>query len=93
LIADFGLKKGSGEWGVGNGVKEVIPDSPFPTPLLQSAIENFITNYRMRTTASSENLNKRTLVLSLLLRHAAGVKVAVDSKIASVMKGQRMCVA
>jgi len=41
LIADCGLraKKGSGELGVGSGVKEVIPQlptpySPLPTPLL-----------------------------------------------------------
>ena len=34
LIADCGLrtKKGSGEWGVGNGGKKLFHHSPFPTP-------------------------------------------------------------
>src|SRR5262245_33276245 len=52
---------------------------------LISAIENFITNNRMRTPASSENLNKRALDPPRPLRLAAAVKVAFDSKIASVM--------
>jgi hypothetical protein len=47
----------------------------------------------MRTTASSENLNKRALDLPRPLIHSTGGKVSFDTKITSVMKGLRMRVA
>jgi hypothetical protein len=79
LFIDWGI--GSEEWGMGLGEKILLLflHSRFSTPLLhqQSAIENFITNNRMRTSASSENLNKQALDLPRLLRHATEVKVAV----------------
>jgi hypothetical protein len=56
-------------------------------------VEKFITNYRMRTTASSENLNKRALDPLALLVTRPESKSAFDSKIASVMKAPQTCVA
>ena len=60
---------------------------------LISAIENFITNYRMRTTASSENLNKRALDPIALFVTRPEPKSTFDSKITSVMKVSLSCVA
>jgi hypothetical protein len=60
---------------------------------LISAIENFITNNRMRTPASSENLNKRALDPLALFVTRPESKSTFDSKIASVMKAPQTCVA
>jgi len=60
---------------------------------LISVIENFITNYRMRTAASSENLNKRALDPLAIFVTRPEPKSAFDSEIASVMKVPLSCVA
>src|SRR6266542_3688000 len=61
--------------------------------LYRTRVENFITNYRMRTTTSSENLNKRALDPLALFVTRLESKSAFDSKIASVMKAPQTCVA
>jgi hypothetical protein len=56
-------------------------------------VENFITNNRMRTPASSEILYERALDPPALFVTRPESKSAFDSKIASVMKAPQTCVA